>query len=331
MSVVKRVSSFAAVFLAAFCGRCEPQESPPIREISGVVLGHDKTPVSNAHVLLVREGHGWNLTRSKIDERSRFKYPLTKTDDDGKFSIKQANSDANRIQVITETGYVWIVDGNQIADLANAVIQLPEPGRISIQYDLPADSLDWEYRLWLLTLKEQTAGFRRVVSEGPLSHEGIAINNLPPGLYSFERDIHAIKTDTTILGITADRQGIVVEPGKETKVKIQHVDGFPVRGRILGIDDVKLNDGFVCIQYMAPYLPNEDGRMSSRLTAFQVIRILNEREFTTDPIPPGDYICYFMGKKSREFDLKGGVNFTVPEKGKSPELEIVVRAATDPE
>ena len=70
---------------------------------------------------------------------------------------------------------------------------------------------------------------------------------------------------------------------------------------------------------------------------FEVIPIAADGHFKTDPIPPGKYNLFLFAVRSstppqstEAADFHGQLQFTVPERGDMPTIEMVAKANNEP-
>jgi len=308
--------------------------------VAGRVVDHRGEPVADAEVALLGEERigveadrrTWFVLRAANDPNAKPK--SVRTDSDGQFQIERSGKDANRLAVIGADPVFWVVKRDQLPDAGNVEIKLPAPGSIAVELDLPGKPAKQEMSIQLRTfdgkdwnpdLLRYYVGMTKVPNPG-----STVFAHLPPGQYSTERLIYTKTDANTNLMSMADRQLATVEPGQQAKIRIDRKQGRPLSGRVVGLEGQDLRHAHVRINFFGPEEhPGKDGKPVRFGTDFDVIPITASGEFTTDPIPPGEYMLMLSAKlKSapnqvgEPDDFSGQTRITIPAEGELPKVEL---------
>jgi beta-lactamase regulating signal transducer with metallopeptidase domain len=293
-----------------------------------------------------------------------FTPPSTHTNSKGEFSIQRAKGDANRLAVISKDPLFWEVTRGSLPDGDDVEIKLPEAGALAIWCDLPGKPAKMPVEIELRTFDgvDWNPDMLRVhFGESSIANPDLTVfEHLPPALYAVERGQQTRTGEHEILNTFADRQLAKIEPNKRTMLRIERKIGHPLRGQVRGLEKVDLRYALVTVMYWGPEEqpsnyrgPVNKGDASIRrlfgetspkkppvqrarfLTAFDVIPVTSEGGFTTDPIPPGKYwVDAFAVRKETQkesplspqsSDFEGRLEFTVPETGETPLVEIIAK------
>jgi hypothetical protein len=314
--------------------------------VKGRVVDHKGVAVANAEVLLLDQD------RIIVDAKRRtwfvsdkIKDPpdllSTRTNPNGEFRIEQKKGTADRLAVIADDPLFWVVARKNLARGDNVEIKLPPAGTLSIHCNLPGkaakqpvmiqlrsfDGMDWE-----------TDILRLHMSEYSLTNPGETVfEHLPPGEYAVERYQETNVAKYQVLMTNADRQLVKIDPDKRATIRIERKVGRPLTGQVRGLENIDLRYAHVGIYYSGPEeVHGSDGRRSRQMTAFDEIPIKSDGRFTTDPIPPGKYYLYLFAVRAstlehpnQDSDFTGHLEFTVPEQGEMPKVEVVEKAGAD--
>ena len=308
----------------------------PGKVVRGVVLDHKGNPVPNASVFAVSR-RGLNLVgqkaRSGIGDEEDKSAVRVQTGKDGRFELRVGEGLA--LAVATEFLECWqaeIPDGNE----PPYVIQLPEPGTLSIRYNI--EGADNEGQVFYQLLSNETKAFHRLYTSNTLkipNGEGMILRNLPPATYQITR-YRLVRTGMMGMGRMLDRQRIKIESGKTTTVRFIRPDGQRVSGVVLGLKDTNVNEALIrVIPERKPGKENPTDRlfMDIELDA----RATNgEGRFTTEKLPPGRYEVladvYVPLTGAARFSTGiprpryvGTAKLTVPESGDVAPIEITLK------
>lgn len=311
--------------------------------VRGRVVDSRGVAVTNAEVLLLGD------ERVIVDARSRkwslvppnhtrpVAPPTARTNSNGEFSIVQTSGTANRVAIIADNPLLWVVSRQSQQSGENAVIRLPASGSIAVRCDLPGKPATQPIMIMLKTfdgiewnpdvLRFHWASFA-VTNPGETIFE-----HLPPGTYSVEREQRINIANNEIISAAADRQLVEVESEKCTIVKIERNNGKPLVGRVLGLESVDLRVAHITVMYPGPEEGlKKNGQRARIMTAFEIIPITSSGEFTTDPIPPGQYSLQLFAIRSstprqgvQRPDFSGGKQLIIPETGGNPEVRVIAK------
>ena len=147
------------------------------------------------------------------------------------------------------------------------------------------DDVDWNTDL-----------FRFHFSEATVPNPGDAIfEHLPPAHYSVERVQFVPTSNNAQLMTMTDRQLAKIESSQQTTVRIERNIGSPLTGLVRGLEDANIRYALLTIRYWGPEeQPGQNGKPIRWATAFEVIPITSQGEFTTDPITPGKYWADYL-------------------------------------
>ena len=321
-------------------------EWPEGTTVTGRVVDFQGTPVANAEVILLGEERiivdikplgaqapkSWFAMSPKGGQQP--KPASTRTDIKGQFSLKRLTGSANRLAVIADDPLFWIVFRNGLPRDGDVKIVLPQSGNLTVHCDLPGkpqkvplnvqvhtfDELGWDGDFLRFHFADQT-----------VDNPGDAVfENLPPGKCAVERNQMVQFGERSQLINVADRQLVDIESNKAAGVRFEHKIGKPLAGRMRGLEKVKLAFAHVTISHFAPEeILSKDGRRGGMATAFDVVPIHSDGNFTTDPIPPGKYWVDLHAISSaapknafQQADFVGHFDFTMPENGEMPAVEF---------
>ena len=107
-----------------------------------------------------------------------------------------------------------------------------------------------------------------------------------------------------------------------------------LKGRVVGLENADLKFALLTIGHTGPEeVLNKEGHRGRLAVTFDVISIDSSGQFTTDPIPPGQYYASLWAVlastpdlSTQSADFSGGTSFTVPEQGELPKVEVVAKA-----
>lgn len=309
-------------------GRVVDHRGQPVADAEVVLLGNEK-------IIVAAEKRTWFVQSAPNNPEAK---PRTvRTGSDGTFQIERTGKDVNRLAVIGADPVFWLVKRDQLPTSGNVEIKLPAPGSIAIEIDLPGKPAKQEVNINLRTLdgKDWEPDLLRYhFGSNTADNPGRTVfGHLPPGKYSVERN-QSSKLDTRSSLITfADRQLATVEPNQQATVRIDRKQGRPLSGRVAGLEGKELRHALLTFHYSGPEeQPGKGGQRARFLTAFDVIPIPASGEFTTDPIPPGEYLLMLSAKlmsspnqSGEPNDFTGQMNVTIPAEGELPKVELKAR------
>lgn len=293
--------------------------------IRGRVLDHDGKPVSDAAVFAIgptglhvsgkASVDSWN---GKPDGRTK---PVL-TDGKGQFEIPAGSAES--LAVSTNQVDAW--ESDLPKDGEELLIKLPEPGQLTIRYQI--DGAGEKTDLFLQLLSHKSEDFKKLYWQKKLSiknGEQLVLKNLPPASYDVCR-YRMLRTGQMGMGRMLDRTHITIVSGKEARVEFTRPNGKPVKGRVTGIpDDVPVALVFV-------KAVKEDGEVE-RFDLSDGLTVDKTGEFTTEPLLPGKYLFEGEGYPPltpdeqrttgiRSARYKAKLEFTVPASGTVEPIEL---------
>jgi RNA polymerase sigma factor (sigma-70 family) len=314
--------------------------------VKGRVVNHRGAAVANAAVLLLGEEHIMVDAERRIWfvfplAKDGLKPPSTRTDKDGGFSIERKKGAADRLAVIADDPLFWVMARKSLTRDGPVEIKLPPAGSIAIHCDLPGKPAKQPVMIQLRTwdgVDWDTDVLRFHMSSYSVTNPGETVfEHLPPGKYAVEREQETPSGNRSVLLTAADRQLVKVEPEQRATVRFERKRGRPLTGQVRGLENVELRYAHVMIQYPGPEEQfGHDRRRVRQYTAFDVIPITSAGRFTTDRIPPGKYMLDLFAVRSstpelsnQSSDFQGQLQFTVPEKGDLPMVEVIAKPSTN--
>ncbi|QDV35085.1 sigma-70 family RNA polymerase sigma factor [Tautonia plasticadhaerens] len=318
-------------------------------EVRGRVIDHRDRPVRDAEVFLlgeetltvfaIPEAEGEGFSTSWMRRPELPEGPATAsatTDDRGAFSLRRPGSEADRIAVIADEVLLWTVPRSALPRSGDVEVRLPEPGSIEIRCDVPGkpdtqdfqvvsrtfDGVDWESDvLYLRDVGVDNPG-RKVVE------------HLPPARFVVERLNMTDRGGWGLLLTPSERTLLAVDRGGRASASFDRREGRPARGRVRGLDGVKLRYAHVTISYWGPEEePRPSGEPTRYLTHLDVLPVGPDGTFETPPLPPGSYefrldaIRASTPNASRQSaDFSGVARLDVPEEGDPGPVELVAEA-----
>jgi hypothetical protein len=328
-----------------------PAVWPEGTTVAGRVVDFQGSPVANAEVIVLGEERmivdikplgaqtpkNWFVQSPK--RRFQEKPPSTRTDVKGNFSLKCTEGPANRIAVIADDPVFWIVFRDALPREGEVKIALPQSGNLVVHCDLPGKLAKVPVNIQLHTFNELgwDGDFLRFhFAEQTIDNPGDAVfENLPPGKCAVERNQMVQIGENAQLINLADRQLVDIESNKAAGVRFEHKIGKSLTGRVRGLENVDLASAHVTISRFAPEeVLSKDGRRGGMATAFDVVSIHSDGNFTTDPIPPGKYWVDLQANRPKQplegADYSGRVEFTVSESGEMPKVEFDAKPVAPP-
>ncbi len=347
--------------LAAIRQEAAPQPTPPAKSaaepaktsvekwpagalVRGRVVDHQGAAVAGADVLLLgsekltvyadpgpREG---TFRYSISPEPATPPPPSVKTDGQGRFSLQNGPSPADRMAVVSDRTLLWELTRKDVPDGNDFVLTLPAPGELRIHAEIPGKPAKLEY--WIVGRPPGRVdwGSDCVFCRGiEVPNPGERVLPFLPGQYAVER-LHLTPTGIrTNLMSQSERRLLVLESGKRTDSSYDRKTGRAIEGRVRGLEQVKLRYALVTISYFGPeehFKP--DDKPSRMMTTFDVIPISSDGQFTTPPLPPNQYEFRLTGMRAstpaedgNPYDFQEAVNVKITEAGAASPVEIVVK------
>lgn len=312
------------------------------RRISGHVFDYTGKPVKDAGVYVVGTpsinltgGKAMELAGGFVEDRKAVRFT---TDAAGAFTVTGVGDENHCLAVTCSAIDFWVVDTWAIpvpaadAERADFRIQLPQPGKLVVHYDVPGapEKADvfLQYHTWDL-FKDSHVDNQRYA---PLQqHKELILDNLAPGPYTIDRAKnpgYASARSRTLL----DRQQITIESGKNVVVDFVRTIGTPVVGQIVGLDQGDVAKARP-VRVEVRVLPMQEDKWSS--ITFDEITMEKggkpiRSDFVTEQLSPGQYkvrVLVFV-PETKEQTTSTGVDppaftgeavVTVPKAGK-PDL-----------
>lgn len=348
---------FALSGLLALVGVCcnvaHAADWPAGTKVAGRIVDHAGVPVANAEVLLLGEerldidGNQRNLYASKrgavrrswavLEPRDAPDPPSTRTDDEGKFSLVREQSAANRLLVFAKDPIYWAAASSSLPATDNIEIRLPRSGSLAIHCDLPGKANPQPLQIELRTLDGVTWGgdlLRFGEHTNSVENPGQKVfEHLPPGWYAVERNQSLRVGERMMLMNMADRQLVEVKPNEQAVARFERTVGRPLVGHVRGLEQIELSQARVTIQRLGPEEePGRNGKPIRLYTVFDVLPIKSDGQFTTDPIPPGQYTIDLFAVHAAtpasslpQTDFVGQTQFTVPADGEMPQVVVAAK------
>jgi RNA polymerase sigma factor (sigma-70 family) len=314
--------------------------------VKGRVVDSHGIAVPNAEVLLLgeekllvdAERRTWFVPGN---EKSLPTPPSTRTNQKGEFRIERRKGPANRLAVISTDPLFWVVTRKSLPQGDNVEIKLPVSGSLAIHCDLPSKApkqpVEIESRIlegvgWSADVLRFHFSTFSVTNPGETVFE-----HLPPGQYVVQRYQQIPMGKNSTLACDCDRQLAKVASNHRAAVRFERKIGRPLEGRVRGLENTKLRYAYVAIRYPGPEEQLEaNGRRGQILICFDMIPISSDGRFTTAPIPPGKYILFLDAvrastpeKSIQGSDFDGQVDFTIPERGEMPKVEVVAKPVAE--
>jgi beta-lactamase regulating signal transducer with metallopeptidase domain/protocatechuate 3,4-dioxygenase beta subunit/Leucine-rich repeat (LRR) protein len=318
------------------------------REIQGRVVYHDGKPAADAAVfLIVEQGGGVSITGGKAwqsfgPDRTEDKAVTRATADaEGRFKLPGGNAKA--IAVSAPRVDLWVVPAPEPTadEKAELTINLPEPGRLKVKYDIEGGDEKAALFMQMNTWDAQTPAWRGIdnIHEPAAPNKGeVTIDNLPPGKYELSRK----KPAKRVLGVGthfADRRTIEIASGKTTESDFIRDRGTAVEGQIEGLKDGMLAGGLKPGAIVSVRSPAVTGDLASsrwKEPIFDIVVCGPDGKFKTERLLPGEYSIIaeaFEAEKPEERRstgirlpaFVGRAAVTVPESGPPPQVKIEIK------
>ena len=318
-----------------------PFELPKLGEFQGRVIDHAGRGLAGAMVYLVSNqslqlvngqpggGHWYN---GRVEPFDTFKGSKAVTDKDGRFTLPVVGGDR---LVIVAGDMVWLA---RVQTGKEQTVQLPQPGKVTISYDIDGAAKEGVFRLELMTWDmpdwRAVAGVERYVTCG--NGGTLEVDGLPPGEYDVCRWIEAVRVGDIGRGGMLDRGKLKVESGKASKLEYVRTKGGPISGQVVGLKEAGAPGAFVNVRpEQATGIPFAEADW--KLTFFDTLATGPDGQFKTSRIAPGTYMVTAEAYKPEArtsgsegiFDtgirmpnLLGKTKVVVPESGEVKPIRI---------
>jgi hypothetical protein len=252
------------------------------------------------------------------------------TDKDGLFTLTLVGGDR---LVVVAGQLVWVArleagKGKQQA------VRLPQPGKVTIAYDIEGAAKDGVVRLELKTwdMPDWLGVVRTELYVTCRNGQSIDVADLEPGEYDVCRWIECLRLGDMGEGGMLDRGTLKVESGKASKLEYVRSKGCPISGQVVGLKDANLPGAFIEV---LPEQATGNRYVGDewKLTVFDKLVTGPDGQFKTSRISPGTYMVTAYAYKPedpnqamdtgiRMPDLLGKVKVVVPETGQAPFVRI---------
>ena len=337
--------------------------------VRGRVLDHLDKPVKDASVFAIRPigmtlagGKAVNSYDGQEDKTVR----SVKTDAKGRFELTVGDAPAPSRPAPDKTA----PDGNAAAAVgsrpglvvstpaldawpaplpegdAEAVIRLPSPTRVEIDYDIEGG--EDEVSVFVQSVMHEVDAWKgfEIIRHIPIPNQGrVEVGSLPPGRYQFARS-RTLRHGNIGQGHFLDRQFAFVASDKTTAISFARTTGARLKGSVEWDEQTKLTG--VIISVRKPAAPGDppSERHFPQLFDARLLRVASNDGspdkpeivgrrglFLTERIPPGTYDVHAEGyapltpEQERRTGiigptLTGQSAVTVPESGAVPFLKI---------
>jgi hypothetical protein len=298
------------------------------RSVAGRVLRADGTPAAGARLVLIRADGGTLITSgvpSALDGLEQI--PGTsraRADAEGRFTLAGVGHPSDRIAVHAPPLDLWLT--GVPADGDDATIRLPEPGAVRMRYAIENDEPKAKLFINLLKFDDPSAPERSPISiqlhPEVANNDAITLENLPPGTYLFQRE-RTVHPNNHFYMVYQQDERVRVEPGRTAAYDLVRDRGFPVVGKVEGLDAYGVGDALVILWAG----PSEDK------AAFEAVVTERGGKFRTVRVPPGRYIAqvsaYLADTAERQF-RQGLSGWPSPEVLGEAEVVVPEDRAPDP-
>jgi hypothetical protein len=221
-------------------------------------------------------------------------------------------------------------------------IRLPEPGRVTISYDIEGAPKDGVFRLRLMSWR--MPDWRGVVETTRFvtcrNGQSIDVVDLEPGEYDVFRSVGILCLDGMGEGSMLDRGKLKVESGKATKLECVRAKGCPISGQVIGLKEAHLPGAFIYVQREQAWGDTQVEEDLWRLTVFDAVVTGPDGQFKTSRISPGTYMVAAYVYKPVEGlapgcmtlpqpHVLGKVKVVVPESGEVKPIRIEIAPLSD--
>jgi hypothetical protein len=343
-SIPARPAGEGLAYYRVDVGNCYslPFELPKLDKFQGTVIDHAGRGLAGATVYLASNqslqlvngqpggGHWYN---GRLEAFDTFKGSKAVTDKDGRFTLPVVGGDR---LVIVAGDMVWLA---RVQTGKEQAIKLPQPGKVTISYDIDGAAQEGVFRLQLMTWDmpdwRGAAGVERYVTCG--NGGTLEVDGLPPGEYDVCRWIEALRVGDIGQGGMLDRCALKIEAGKTAKLEFVRTKGCPISGQVVGLKEAGAPGAFVNVRPEqatgVPYIGDD-----WKLTFFDTLATGPDGQFKTSRIAPGTYMVTAAAYKPevrtsggftdlggiRMPNLLGKTKVVVPESGEVKPIRIEI-------
>jgi hypothetical protein len=332
------------------------------RTVRGRVVDHLGKPKKDVSVFAVRSngmtlagGRAVNSFDGKEDRTVRG----VKTDSEGRFELTLSVAKGKQRQDGDPPASLGPAPGLVVSSpaldawpvplpdgAAEVAIQLPQPTRVEISYDI--EGSDEEASVFLQSVMHDVDGWKgfEIVRHIPIRNRGhVELTSLPPGRYQFARS-RMLRHGNIGQGHFLDRQFVEVVTGKTIPISFVRTTGSRLTGSVEWDEGVKLTGVILSVRKA----PSPDDPRSERhfpvLFDARLLRVSsnggsqekpeivgNVGLFLTERIPSGTFLVHAEGYAplTPEQERRTGIvratltaqaTVTVPESGVVPSLKL---------
>ena len=317
-----------------------PFELPKLDKFQGTVIDHAGRGLAGATVYLASNqslqlvngqpgGGHWN--NGRLEAFDTFKGSKAVTDKDGRFTLPVVGGDRLVIVAGDMVGLARVQTGKEQA------IRLPQPGKVTISYDIDGAAKEGVFRLQLMSWDmpdwRGAASVERYVTCG--NGGTLEVDGLPPGEYDVCRWIESLRVGDMGWGGMLDRGKLKVESGKVSKLEYVRTKGCPISGQVVGLKEAGLPGAFIYVQREQASGDLQAAEDAWRLTVFDALATGPDGQFKTSRISPGTYIVTAKACKPEDPNQRrdtgirlpevvGKVKVVVPESGEIKPIRIEI-------
>lgn len=332
------------------------------RVVHGRVLDHLEKPVKDASVFAIRpvqmtlaQGQAVRAFDGEPDPSVH----AVKTDAEGRFKLalsipagparpkdgdRPPPAKAPGLAISSPALDAWPVPLPEGDD--EAVIHLPAPTRVEIEYDIEGG--EEEAQVFLQSVMHEVEEWKgiEIIRHLPIKNQGqIEITSLPPGRYQFARS-RSLRYGNIGQGLFLDRQFVEVTSDEPTSVSFVRKTGARLTGSVEWDEGTKLAGVIISVRKVIPADAAPGERLFPPAFDARLLRVAvgeasgekpeivgNRGLFLTERIPPGTYEISADGYTplTPEQQRRTGITLpaltastivTVPESGKVPSLKL---------
>ncbi|HUS48018.1 MAG TPA: carboxypeptidase-like regulatory domain-containing protein [Phycisphaerae bacterium] len=305
-------------------------------EFRGRVVDHTGKPVAEATVYLAGN-QALELTNGQNvfpwGDPGMFRGSKAVTDKDGRFTITGAGGAKDRL-VVAAGGLVWLAQPQPGKEQA---VRLPQPGKVSIAYDIEGAAQEGLFRLGLKTWEmPDWKGVVQTVRRAKCENgRDVTVVDLTPGEYDVCRQVEGLRVGDMGHGSLCDRGTLKVEPGKTAKLEFIRAKGSRVSGQAIGLKEANIAGAFITVR---PEKATGDPRSRDewKLPVYDALTCGADGRFKTSRLVPGSYLVVAEAYKPESRDemrrtgrrlpsMIGTAKVTVPESGEPKPVRIELK------
>jgi hypothetical protein len=281
---------------------------------------------------------GGHWSNGRLERFGGFEGAKAVTDKDGRFTLTAVGGDR---LVVVAGDMVWLA---RLQTGKEQTIQLPQPGKVTISYDIAGAAKDGVIRLQLMTWDlPEWAGVASTERYVVCKNGGtLELDGLTPGEYDVFRYVECGRVG--MMGFTSflERCKLKIEAGKAAKLDYVRTKGGPISGQIVGLKEAGIEGALVKVRSQQA----TGGRSTSaedewKILNFDAVITAAEGQFKTSRIAPGTYMVTAEGYKPesrserrstgqmRLPELLGKVKVVVPESGQVKPVRLEVPPPSD--